>query len=423
MLQKQITNGKIHRVAAVFLASTVLAAGCANSSLSGGAKSQDSAPGVDVKTKTILIGASNAITGSVSVYYDISRGAKAHIEQANAAGGIGGWKFKYKILDDAYVPVRNLQNIRALVEQDKVFAIVVNQGTTTNTAAAQYLGDTATPVVAPAQGNPLLSKYKNYFVMQPNYIATGAVMAKYAVNNLAGKRVGILYEDDGSGQTALNGLKQGLKGLGAEVAIAVPFKVDDTNFVPVVTRLKQAKADVVIAFGSNSNVASTLVAASQLNYKAKWIAPFYVAGPDTIKLAGPALEGLVVDAWQPPSASDSPEVQEYRDALKKYEPEASVSALSMNGWNSGGVFLAGFQKLVDSGKPITQANLIWALNNLKDVKVGTLAAPISYSAADHKLGYTAVQATKFAQYNQAQGGFHDVSEDIIKFPSGLNFGK
>lgn len=422
MRQLNWLTKKGSRMSAGVFVAALLVAGCGTSTLTGGDDSSGSVPGVDPDSKTIKIGASNAITGSVSTYYDISRGARAHIEMVNANGGIDGWKFDYKILDDAYVPTRNLQNVRTLVEEDNVFAIVVNQGTTTNTAAANYLAGTETPVVAPAQGNPLLSQYDNYFVMQPNYIGTGAVMGKFAVETLNGQRVGMLYEDDGSGQTALSGYKQAIEESGGEVEIAVPFNVDDTNFVPAVTQLKQADADVVVVFGSNSNVASTLVAANQLDYQPKWIAPFYVAGPDTIELAGSAIEGLIVDAWQPPSDAQTPEVQEYREALEKYEPKANPGALSMNGWNSAGVFLAGFQALVDSGDEITQENLINALNTLDEVKVGTLAAPISYSEEDHRIGYTAVQSTKFAQYNEAEGGFREITDEVIAFPEGLDYG-
>jgi len=413
---------KLLGVIAAVVSTVAVTAGCGGSALNSSGGTGDAAPGIDQKTKTVSLGASNALTGPVAVYYNISYGAKAYIDMVNANGGVDGWKFDYKILNDGYEPVRNLENVRNLVQSDHVFALLANQGTTTNTAAAKFLGDTATPVVGPAEGNPALSKYKNYFVLMPNYTNDGAVTATHIVKDRGMKRVGILYEDDESGRPALSGATQALAALGLTPAVEVPFAVGDTNFVPAVSKLQAANVDAVIQWGGNANIASALQAAQQLNFKPQWFTPFYIADPSTIKLAGPGLlEGLTTDSWMQPYSSPDASTKQYRSAMAKYEPQGNIGALSENGWNSAAFFIEGFQRLVRSGQQITQANLMQVMNSIKDATVGTVVDKVSYAPEDHRVGYSAVQSEAFSEFHEAKGGFV-LSSPPVSFPSGLNFG-
>lgn len=421
MTEKRRARRRGAALCAGVLAVAVLAAGCGNAAVqSGGGSASGSAPGVDTHTKTITVGASTQMTGPVSFYDAINQGAKAYFAMVNAEGGVDGWKINYKLLDDGYQPVRNLQNVKTLVQNDHVFALVANEGTSTNTAAANYLGGTSTPVVAPTEGNPALSRYGNYFVLMPNYVETGATTAAYLVHHAGAKRIGMLYENDDLGQPALSGAQQALKRMGKQLVAAVPFNVTDTNFVPYVSQLKQANVDTVMIWGSNANVASAMKAADQLGVNVQWYAPFFIADPSTVHLASQQdLARLRTVSWYKPYSSTDPQVQQFRHALKKYSPAASLGALAENGWNSGAMFVAGLKTLVASGKAITQPNLIAVLNSLNGIKFGTLTGDVAYSSGDHRVGYTAAQSTSFAAYKD---GRFDVTTPPTQFPSGLKFG-
>lgn len=420
--ERRRTGHRVAAAAASLLTIAALTAGCGGAAVSSGGDSSSggSAPGVDKQNKTITVGASTQITGSASFYYSLNLGTKAYFDMVNANGGVDGWKINYKIVNDAYQPVRNLQNVRSLVENDHVFALVANEGTSTNTAAAKYLGDKPVPVVGPTEGNPELSKYSNYFVLMPNYVATGATTAKYLVEHAGAQRIGMLYEDDDLGKPALSGAKQALSAAGKDLAAAVPFSVDDTNFVPFVSKLKQANVDAVIIWGSNGNIASALKAADQLNLDAQWYAPFFIADPQTVKLISEKdLSVLHTVSWFKPYSSTDKTVRQFRDAVKKYSPKAAIGALAENGWNSGALFVAGLKQLLASGKPITQKNYIDTLNSLNGARFGTLTGDISYSAQDHRVGYTGAQSTAFAGY---KGGKFEVTTSTLPFPSNLDFG-
>ena len=394
-------------------------AGCGSAIQSSSNPKQSTAPGVDYKTRTITIGASTQTTGPAAVYYMINQGASAYFDWLNASGKLHGWKIKYLLLNDGYQPTQNLANVKTLVQQDKVFAIAVNEGTATNTAAATFLGGLKTPVVAPAEGNPLLSKYSNYFVEMPNYIEECALATRYAVQTLHVTKVAALYENDDLGQPCVVGMNAELQKLGLKAAATVPFQVSDTNFTPYVSQLATAGAQAVLVWGANPDIASALHAAAPLNFHPKWFGSFFIADPSTVKLAGNLLDGFYTTSWYLPLSSKSPAELDFIKAMAKYEPSVAVGALSEHGWAEASMFGWGLEQLLNQHLPITQANLMKVLNNMHQADFGVVQKA-SYGAGDHVAGWTAVQGEAFTQFKNGQ--FVRVT-GILSFPKGINYGQ
>ena len=55
----------------------------------------------------------------------------------------------------------------------------------------------------------------------------------------------------------------------------------------------------------------------------------------------------------------------------------------LNGWSHAALFAVAFEKLLDSGKPLTRDNLVATLNDIHDVQVGG-APHITYRLGDHR---------------------------------------
>ena len=159
--------------------------------------------------------------------------------------------------------------------------------------------------------------------------------------------------------------------------------MSNTDFSPHVRRLNNAKADVVILFGSNANLAAALKAADRIGYQTKWMAPFFTADPTTRKLAGPLLDGVYFSSWLMPVGADDPDIKAYRDNVGKYYPNDPIGVFGLNGWSNGALFVKGFQMLLASGKALTRANLVDVMETMTNATVGG-ARNVSFKAGDHR---------------------------------------
>lgn len=412
---------KTWRASAILGLVALALSACGNAAVGGGHKKEAAAaPGVDLKAKTILVGASSTQTGPTANYSNYNAGAQAYFDAVNDAGGVGGWKIKYKTVNDAYQPQQALLNVQQLVNKDHIFANVAQIGSVTNVAAAKFLGNTKTPVVGCCSGVPSLSQYSNYFILEPNYLAEGATSFDYLVKSLGKKRIAVLYENDALGQPALDGIQQAAAKLGVKPVATVPFSVTDANMTPYVSKVATAHPDAIMIWGGNGSVASAMKAGQQLGLKASWIGSFFMADDSTLKVGGDAVNGLMATEYFAPYSGTTPEVKQFLADMAKYQPSATVGAIAENGYNAAAMFVWGLQKLVDSGKDITQQGLIDALDSMDKATFGTVSGQQSYTKDDHVVGYSSVQSFGFVQN---KGGVWTEIAPEQPFPEGLDYSK
>ena len=119
-----------------FLQSSAAAAAFA---ASAGSARAENAPGV---TDTeIKIGQTMPYSGPASAYGVIGRTEAAYFKMINEQGGIGGRKINLISLDDSYSPPKTVEQVRRLVEDEKVAFLFQTLGTPPNLA----IGLIATP--------------------------------------------------------------------------------------------------------------------------------------------------------------------------------------------------------------------------------------------------------------------------------------
>ena len=123
-----------------FLQSSAAAAAFA---ASAGSARADNAPGV---TDTeIKIGQTMPYSGPASAYGVIGRTEAAYFKMINDQGGINGRKINLISLDDAYSPPKTVEQVRRLVEDEKVAFLFQTLGTPPNLAIRPYSTTTRCP--------------------------------------------------------------------------------------------------------------------------------------------------------------------------------------------------------------------------------------------------------------------------------------
>jgi branched-chain amino acid transport system substrate-binding protein len=340
---------------AVAVVGALVAAGCGSDS--GGSSSGAG------KSKVVKLGAFAPQSGPNSVIFPIAQATAACFKKTNADGGINGYTFDYKIIDDQYDPSLTVNAARKLVQDDDVLAVVGALGTATNLAAQGYLQSQKVPSVGPGTGSPKVANDDTFMTWQ-NYAVDGAFQANYSLKTLKAQHLGILYQNDDLGGPFHTGAAYEAKQQGATLA-AVPFGLDEQDFTPVVSKLKAAGADVAIVAGSPKNFPLIIKAAESINYRPKWMAANYYAVPSVLEqLPAAQTRNMSFSSWHP--LPDDAAVAEMRTALKQYYPKAEPSVYTVEGWLSCTVFNEAFRRMTAGGKEPTRQGLVDTLNQLKD---------------------------------------------------------
>jgi branched-chain amino acid transport system substrate-binding protein len=361
---------------------SLIAAGAATR-LAAPALAQGALPGIDAAAKTVTVGGFTPVTGPVPFYGILTRAADAFFRHINERGGIRGWQVRYVTMDDGYEPSRSVAVTRRLVEEHRIFALVAAVGTATNVAVIPYAREQGLPMVGPIGGASAFFTEKHVFPLLPDYGWSAASNAEYALDELRLRRLALLWENDELGRSAKRGFDKYMAARNTEPAESQPFDVRATDFTPQIRRLANAQADGVVMFGSNANLAAALRAADRAGFKATWFAPFFTADPSTYRLAGELLNGTYFSSWLVPVGGEEPEVTAYRESVARFAPNDPVGVFGLNGWSNAALFAAGFERLLDSGRPMTRENLIAAMEGLADATVGG-ARNVGFRPGDHR---------------------------------------
>lgn len=108
-------------------------------------------------TPPIKLGMSTALTGpAAALGINMRSGVELAITQHNAGLVPGTPKVSLVCLDDGYEPARTAPNMRALIDQHRVTAIVGNVGTPTGVVAVPLAVAAKTPFIGAFTGAALL---------------------------------------------------------------------------------------------------------------------------------------------------------------------------------------------------------------------------------------------------------------------------
>lgn len=132
----------------------------------------------------IRLGTSTALSGpAAELGQSMNEGMRVGLERCNRAGGIRGRSLRLVCLDDGYEPTRTAPNMRALLEREKVLAVMGNVGTPTGVTAMPIATEQKTLFFAPYSGAGIFRKNPpDHYVI--NYRASYAEEIEKVVTTL-----------------------------------------------------------------------------------------------------------------------------------------------------------------------------------------------------------------------------------------------
>jgi ABC-type branched-subunit amino acid transport system substrate-binding protein len=356
---------------------------------------------VGVSSTEIKLGMTLPLTGTASLGYNkIPGAAKAYFDYLNANGGINGRKVTLVVKDDRYVPTEAVAKTNELILKDKVMALLAPLGTANVKAVASSVnpGRRGIPVLFVNTGFSGFADKKKYpttYTVLPSYIMEAKIMGQYIKENFAGKKIGLLYQDDDFGTDALAGFKTA----GVNFAVRVPYASGSQSATAAagwITRFKAAEVDVVILFGVSSATSAMLGTAAQLRYAPQWMLGSVGGDATTIRATGvpPAVLNGAIGFSPVPATTDMKDeyVKFFSDIYAKAVPGSPFDLNVLLGMNTA--FMTA-QALKAAGPSPTRKSLINAINTRGATFANSALVPAAYSRTS-QVGLTGYWVGKYS---------------------------
>ena len=209
----------------------------------------------------IKIGQTMPYSGPASAYATIGRVEAAYFKKVNEEGGVNGRKLQLISLDDAYSPPKTVEQVRRLVEQDKVSFVFNSVGTAANSAVHKYLNTQQVPQLFVSTGATKWGDPDNYpwtIGLNPTYQLEGMTYAKHILTHRPKAKIAVLYQNDDYGKDLLKGLKEGLGAKAKMIVAEASYEVSDATVDSQIAMLAGSKADTFVNISTPKFAAMSL---------------------------------------------------------------------------------------------------------------------------------------------------------------------
>ncbi len=356
--------------------------------------------GPGVTDTEIKLGSTMPYSGPASSYGTIGKSDAAYFAMINDQGGINGRKIDFIVRDDSYSPPKTVEDIRQLVEQDRVLATFNTLGTPPNSAIRGYMNDNKVPQLFVATGASKWNDPKHYpwtIGWQPSYQAEARIYAHYILKNIPDAKIAVLYQNDDYGKDYLIGLREGLGAKADKMIVATQtYETTDATVESQVVALQASGANVMFTVAIPKFAAQVIRKMYDIGWKPTHILNNVSASVKAVmEPAGPEKAvGIISSAYlkdpTDPQWQNTPEYKDWLAWMKKYNSSASVAELfNVVGYTGAQTMMA---VLKQCGNDLTRENLMKQAASIHDLKLPMLLPGITVSTS----------ATDFAPIKQLQ---------------------
>ncbi len=342
------------------------------------------------KKADLQFGMSAAFSGpAADLGINMRDGILAAFHEANEAGGVNGQQLKLVSLNDGYEPKRTAPNMRKLVENKEILAIIGNVGTPTAIAAIPIVKREGIPFFGAYTGAGVLrqSPPNRYLI---NYRAsyaqeTGAMVTALIKSGLKVHEIAFFTQRDGYGDAGYVGGIAAMKKFGLEKGHKVIHSRYERNTLAVEDALADLiAADVepkaVIMVGSYAPCAELIKLAQEYSFNPVFLNVSFVGSASLAKKLGEDSKAkVVITQVVPHYNSEEKIVKQYQSALRAAGVSDS-SFGSLEGYVAARIMLKALAKIKGS---ITRESIVDALESLGDFDLG-LGVKLKLSKSHHQ---------------------------------------
>ncbi|MBI4735319.1 MAG: ABC transporter substrate-binding protein [candidate division NC10 bacterium] len=306
--------------------------------------------------ETIKIGFFAPITGpaaadGASAQHAVELGVK----EVNATGGIKGKRVELIVYDDRFSPQEAVAIANKLIEKDQVAGVVSGSYSGPTRVTAPIFAKAGVPMVAGYAVHPDVTKagesnFRNGFLGE----VEGGAAGEYAVKVLKSKTPAVIYMDNDFGREISAGFIKRAQKLGAAIVARQVYKFPgEKDFRPFLTRIKEARPDLIFAAGYYNEAALIVRQAKELGITVQILGEEGFDSPKFIELAGKDAEGVII-ATNLDRDDPRPVVQNFLKNYKQawnYDPDM-VGASSYDAFK---ILVAAIEKAGTDRKAVIKA--------------------------------------------------------------------
>jgi len=213
------------------------------------------------------------------------------------------------------------------------------------------------------------------------------IIAQFLKENHAGKKLGIVYQNDEFGIDGMGAFKAA----GTKFDVSVPYTSGSQSTATAqtwVSQLAAGGAQVVVFFGVTSATAPLLGVAAAAKYAPQWILGSVGADPLTLRALGVPL--AVLNGAQTPAGNPSPNdtsdeyVKQFQEINTKYNTGTAFDDYVLQGMN---IALMTVQGLRAAGSNPTRKKLISAMEAKGSTFASVAYSPLGFSKTSN-VGHT-----------------------------------
>ncbi|MFK7866599.1 MAG: ABC transporter substrate-binding protein [Alphaproteobacteria bacterium] len=342
------------------VAALSISAGLVFGAFAGGNAASAQTSGV-TDTK-ILLGQAAALEGAAaSLGIGMRQGMLAAFNEVNKAGGINGRTIDLISYDDGYEPTRSIDQVRKLINEDRVFALVGAVGTPTASATQPIATEFGVPYIGAFTGAGFLrnAEFKNVINVRATYAAETEAWIKYLVDEQGMERIALLYQDDGFGRVGLSGVTAALERRGMKTVAEATYQRNTTAVKTSLITIRREKPDAVVMVGAYKPIASFIRVAKSIDFTPTFVNISFVGSSALQEALGAMGEGVIISQVVPyPWNRTIPLVDQYTNALRNNDPNADPDFVTLEGYIVGRLVA---EALKGAGRDLTRENFLDAI--------------------------------------------------------------
>jgi len=330
--------------------------------------------------KTVTIGMSLSLTGAdAQSAKKVRDGAMMAIDEANAKGGVAGYKIKALVLDDGtatagqYDPAQAATNARKLVAEADVVAAIGPQMSGSGKAMSAILSQGNLATVTPMSTNPDITDPKFAGQYRPKgkaiYFRTvttdayqGPNMANFYAETLKANSVFVLDDSGAYGVGIANSFEAQAKKRGIKVLGRDQLDPKAADYTTVLTKIKAANPDALYYGGVAQAGVKLAKQAYDVIPKVMKGGGDGLASADFLSGTGfPAAEGWYITIAAP-HMLEEPKV---KDWIARYQAKYGTAPedYSITAYDAALVILDAIKRVAEAQKEVNRDNVRDAIQN------------------------------------------------------------
>lgn len=333
-----------------------------------------------VTDREILVGQFAAFSGAAAQLGQRMRaGMEVYFKSVNAQGGVNGRQLKLVTRDDGYEPEKAKEAVKALIEEDKVFALVGSVGTPTGLAAVPVLTQAGVPLVGMFTGAQALREPFNKYVfhVRASYFDETERIVQH-LTTLGVKKIAVFYQNDAYGKAGLEGVERALARRQLKPVATATVERNTVEVAKALETILPTAPEAIVQISAYKSCAAFIKQSRAKGWGGQFFNVSFVGSKALADELGEAGVGVVISQVVPfPYIPSTAVVREYQQRMTE-AGEKQIDFSSLEGYLSAKVFVEGVRR---AGKNLTRESLITGLESMRDFNMGGFT--VSYGPKDH----------------------------------------